>query len=130
MRVLLSALISVATVTTAASPAIAQTVADKADARCIMMFSVAAQDPKNREAAKAGSFYFLGRLNARGMTGKLGSVMVAEAKTLTTPAQAQAELTRCGNELNARVPEMGAALGQLQQAGKAAAASRPRPPAK
>lgn len=130
MRVLLPTIIGLATLFTATSPAFAQTPADRADARCIMMFSVAAQDPKNREAAKTGSFYFLGKLGARSMTGKLGPVMVAEAKTLTTPAQAQAELTRCGNELNARVPEMGAALGQLQQASKAAAASRPRPPAK
>ncbi len=130
MRVLLPTLIGLATLAATASPAIAQTAADRADSRCIMMFSVAAQDPKNREAAKTGSFYFLGRLNARGMTGKLGPIMVAEAKTLTTPAQAQVELTRCGNELNARVPELSAAMGQLQQAAKAAAANQPRPPTK
>ena len=128
MRLLLPALMGLATLAGAASPAIAQTAVDKADARCILMFSVAAQDPKNREAARAGSFYFMGRLNARGMSTKLAPLMVAETKTITTPAQAQAELSRCGNELTARTPEIAAALAQVQQASKAAAAAQPPRP--
>lgn len=130
MRILLPTLIGLATLTGAVAPAMAQTAADKADARCILMFSIAAQDPKNREAAKAGSFYYLGRLNAHGMSGKLTPLLVAETRTITSPAQAQAELTRCGKELNARVPEMGAAMAQVQQVSKAAAAARQTPPTK
>lgn len=130
MRLLFPALIGLATLAAGVAPAAAQTALDKADARCILMLSVAAQDPKNREAAKSGSFFFLGRLNARAMSGKLGPLMVAETRSITTPAQAQAELARCGNELNARLPEMSAALGQVQQAGRAAAAAQQRPPAK
>ena len=129
MRVLVSALIGLTTLSAVVSPATAQTAMDKADARCILMLSVAAQDPKNRDAARSGSFFFLGRLNARAMSGKLGPLLVSETKSITTPVQAQAELARCGKELNARLPEMGAALAQVQQAGKAAAAQQ-RPPVK
>ena len=128
MRSYQAAILSVLALVGAASPAGAQTVGDKADARCVLVLAVAAQDPKNKEAANTGSFFYLGRLNAHGLSAKLGATLIAESKTITSPDQVKAELARCGNELNARGGEMRAAMGQLQQAGKAAAAKKTPPP--
>lgn len=124
MRSFQIALLGVAALAGAAMPAAAQTVVDKADARCMLVLALAAQDPKNKDAANVGSFFYLGRLNARGISTKLGSTLIAESKTITSPDQIKAELARCGGELNTRNAEMRAALAQLQEAGKAAAAAK------
>jgi hypothetical protein len=123
MRAILSGLIAAATLATAAAPAAAQTAADKGDARCILVLALASREPKNATAAGQGTFFFLGRMAARGTSARMGPIMIAESKTITTPAQVQAELTRCSAELNARNTELRGAMGQLQAAGKAAAAA-------
>lgn len=125
MRTALIAMSGAIVLTGMVVPAAAQTAADKADARCLLVISVAAQDPKNKESAGRGTFYFLGRLAARGVSSRLGPILVAEAKTITAAAQVQAELQRCGAELNARNNELRTALTQVQKAAAAA-----RPPAK
>jgi hypothetical protein len=132
------ALIALAALSAAALPAAsqAQSAADKADARCILVLNLAAaqsaQNPQQREKASQGVYYYTGRLNGHGA--KLGALMIGEAKGITTPQQAQAELTRCGNELTARSNELRAALIELQQVGRAEAAARgaatPAPPPK
>ena len=129
MRAILSALIAAATLTTAAAPAAAQTVTDKGDARCILVLALASREPKNATAAGQGTFFFLGRLAGHGLSAKLGPILIAESKTITSPAQVQTELTRCSGELNARNTELRAAMTQLQKAGQAAAAAA-KPPAK
>ena len=129
MRSAMIAMLGVTVLAGLAAPAAAQTAADKADTRCILVLQVAARDPKNKEAASQGAFYFLGRLNGHGQSAKLGAMMVAEAKGITTPQQAQAELTRCGAELTARSGELRNGMLQLQAAGQAAAAAaKPKPP--
>lgn len=122
MQVILSAVAATVALTAVAAPAAAQTAGDKNDARCVLVLAVASREPKNAAAASQGSFYFLGRLAAHGMSGRMGPIMIAESKTITSPAQVQAELTRCSGELNARNTELRTAMGQLQQAGQAAAA--------
>ena len=129
MRSALIAMLGVTTLAGLASPALAQTAADKADGRCVLVMQVAARDPKNKEAATSAIFYYLGRLNAHGLSAKLGPIMIGEAKGITSPQQAQTELTRCGTELNARNAELRTGLLQLQAAGQAAAAAaKPKPP--
>ena len=129
MRSALTAMLGVAALAGLATPALAQTAADKADGRCVLVMQVAARDPKNKEAATSAIFFYLGRLNAHGMSARLGPILVAEAKGITTPQQAQTELTRCGADLNARNAELRTAMLQLQAAGQAAAAAaKPKPP--
>lgn len=130
MRSALIAMIGVIALTGAAVPAAAQTQSDKADMRCILVLGLAARDPKNQQAASQGSFYFLGRLAGRGSDmAKMGAGMIAEARSITNPAMIQTELTRCGQELNTRSAQMRTALGQVQEASKAAAAAAQQPAA-
>ena len=130
MRSALIAMLGIAALAGLATPAFAQTAADKADGRCVLVMQVAAREPKNKEAATSAIFYYLGRLNAHGLSAKLGAIMIGEAKGITSPQQAQTELTRCGAELNARNAELRIGLLQLQAAGQAAAAAaaKPKPP--
>jgi len=110
---------------TAAIPATgnAQNAADKADARCLVVLQLAARDEKQRAAAAQGTFYYFGRLMARGYSGKLDPLLQAEARDVVrSPQQIQQDLNRCGAELNYRGAELRAALANLQQAA--------RPPAK
>ena len=115
-----------------ANSARAQTVADRADARCMLVLGVAAaQDAKQRERAVQGQFFYLGRLASHGVSARLGPIMIAEAKQITSGQQVQAELTRCGAELNTRFKELRDGLQAVEQASKAAAAAQKgRPPAK
>src|SRR5437868_12824976 len=117
MRSALIAMFGVAALAGLATPAAAQTVGDKADARCILVLQVAARDPKNKEAASQGAFYFLGRLAAHGQSARLGAILVSEAKGITSPQQAQTELTRCGADLTARSGELRSGMLALQAAG-------------
>jgi hypothetical protein len=96
MRIVLTAL---ALLVGSINPAIAQSVADRADARCILVLTLAARNPDQKEAAGRGQFYYYGRIAARGTAAKLGAILVAEAKTVTTPQKLQAELARCSAEL-------------------------------
>lgn len=111
----------------AALPVAAQTPADKSDARCILVLNLvgmqAGKDVTKRAQASEGVFYYLGRLSARGASGKLGGLLVSEAGAITTQQQAQAELARCGNELTARVGDLRNGLTTLQNAGRAKAAA-------
>ena len=106
----------------------AQTAGDKADARCILVLNLAAaqsaQNPQQREKASQGVYFYTGKLNAHGASPRLGAIMIGEAKAITTPQQAQAELTRCGNELTARSAELRNGLIELQNVGRAEAAAR------
>ena len=123
MRIAATAVIgALALATLATQPASAQSAADKADARCILVLQLAARDAKNKEPALQGTFYYLGRLAARGLSGKLEPLLLAEGKSIKTGAEVQAELTRCGADLTARSAELRVAFVNLQQAATAAAA--------
>ncbi|WP_293901161.1 hypothetical protein [Phenylobacterium sp.] len=128
MRSALLALIGVTALTGLAPPAAAQTVGDKADARCILVMTLAARDPKNREAAQEASYYFLGKLSGHSLSAKLAPIMLAEGKGITNAAQAQAELARCGQEMNTRTAELRATMVQMQQAAQAAQPAGPHAP--
>jgi hypothetical protein len=107
---------------TGAAPAFAQNAPDRADARCILVLSLAAREPKNREKVSEGIFYFLGKLTARGQGARLTSVLAQEAKSPINAQQAQAELNRCGQELTRSSAQLNGAFKTLQ-------ASAPRRPA-
>lgn len=108
----------------------AQSAADKADARCILVLQLAARDAKNKEPAVQGTFYYMGRLMAHGLSGKLEPLLLNEGKAIKSGAEVQGELTRCGAELTARSAELRAVFANLQQAANAAAVkSGATPPA-
>jgi hypothetical protein len=120
MRILLTA---IAFLAGTASPATAQTAIDRADARCILVLTLAARDPAQKEAAGRGQFYYYGRFASRSPTAKLGPILVDEAKVVTTPQKLQAELSRCGAELTAA----NASLRDGLKAVEAAAQQTPPP---
>lgn len=127
----LAGLAAAAPVVATPRTAYSQTVADRADARCILLLNVmgaqAGKDVNRRGQASEGVFFYLGRLSAHGQAGKLGAILTAEAATITSQQQAQAELSRCGNELNARAADLRNGLTQLQAAGRAKAVGGPAP---
>lgn len=137
MRRALVALTALTLAAATAVPALAQapaaSAADRADARCVLMMNLvgmqAGKDVNKRGQASEGVFYFLGRLSARGASGRLGTLLVSEAGAITSQQQAQAELGRCGNELNARAGDLRNGLTALQAAGRAKAAASAPPPA-
>ena len=131
MRNALIAMIGATALTGLAAPAVAQSTSDKADMRCMLVLGVAAREPKNKQAAGQGSYYFLGRLAGRGFDlAKLGAGLVAEAKSITSPAMVQTELNRCSQELNTRSAQMNTAFGAVREAGRLAQRqARPAPAA-
>lgn len=126
MRCTLTALIGAAALAAVAPAAVAQTAVDKADARCILVLTVAAsQNEKIKDTAVRGTFFYLGRLSARGASAKLGPVMVAEAKTINSPQMANGELKRCITELDGRAGDLRAGMAQMQAAANAERAAMP-----
>jgi hypothetical protein len=119
MRILMIALSLFAAI----SPATAQTAADKADARCILVLTLAAQNPAQKEAAGRGQFYYYGRVAARGTRTPFATMLMNEAKVVTTPNQLQAELARCTAELTIANAALRDSLKEVQTA----AQQLPRP---
>lgn len=120
MRAILTALSAATALATSGQPAAAQTPADRADVRCILVLTVAARDPKNANAAAQGVFYFVGKVDGKALTGRLDGLMLSESKGLTTKEAIQGELTRCGAELNQRSAALRAMSQRLQPAAAAA----------
>lgn len=112
MRLRLPALALAALACAVSAPAHAQNALDRADARCILVLSVI-KDPKASEAAAQGTFYFLGRLAAHGMSPRLYDLLGSEAKALPSD-RFQPELARCGQELTARSNELQATYKKLK----------------
>lgn len=112
-----------AAVAATSAPAWAQqpAAADRADVRCLLVLEAVRRDPKQKEAADRGVYYYLGKLEARGGVARTDAVMVSEAKALS-PQQAQAELARCAAELNRAAQNLRAANQRF--------ANTVRPPAK
>ena len=109
----------------AAGPAAAQALTpDQADVRCLMVMQFVARDPKNAEQGARGATFYLGRLSARGAIARLEAIIKAEAPKLS-PQQAQAELTRCGGEINARGQDLQAMNQRLAAAARPPAATTP-----
>jgi hypothetical protein len=98
-----------------ASPALAQSAADTADVRCMMVLQAISRDPAQREQAGRGLFYYVGRVTARGPLARIEPMMIAEGKKMSTPQQVQAELARCGAELNKNGGELQAINQKLQK---------------
>jgi hypothetical protein len=117
MRIILIA-ISLLMTTTAAT---AQTAADRADARCILVLTLAGQNPAQKEAAGRGQFYYYGRVASRGTATKLSNMLLNEAKAVTTPSQLQAELARCTTELTAANTSLRDGIKEVQAAAQQAA---------
>lgn len=109
----------------AAGPANAQALsADQSDVRCLMVMQVVARDPKNADQGAKGALFYLGRLSARGPTARIEGIIRAEAPKMPTQ-QAQVELVRCGNELNARGKELQAVNQRLAASARPPAAAAP-----
>lgn len=102
-------------VAASAPPAVAQTPADRADIRCLLVLQAVGRDPKQREQAAQGIYYYLGKFQVRGGLTRLEPMMLTEAKGMT-PQQAQAELARCGMELNKQNQDLRAMNNRLQAA--------------
>lgn len=118
MRLAMLAIAGAVAVT--APPAVAQTPADRGDVRCLLVLQAVGRDPKQRDQAIQGIYYYLGKLNARGGLTRVEPLMLNEAKGLNAQ-QAQAELTRCGVELNQQNGALRAMNDRLQAAAAAAA---------
>jgi hypothetical protein len=103
-----------------ASPALAQSAADRADARCILVLTIAARDTAQKEAAGRGQFYYYGRLAARSPALKPGPVLLAESKVVTTQQKLQAELARCSAELTLANAALRDGLGEVEAAARQA----------
>jgi hypothetical protein len=104
------------------APAAAQAAADKADVRCFLVLKLAERDPKAREQAAKGAYYYMGRLAARGPVARLEPIMVGEGRAITSAAQAQAELTRCAGELNQNQAQFNAVSQKMAASQRPAAA--------
>jgi len=130
MRSAATAVIGALALAAISPTASAQSATDKADARCILVLQLAARDAKNKDPAVQGTFYYLGRLMAHGLSGKLEPLLLGEGKAITNGAMVQAELTRCGADLTARSAELRTVFVNLQQASAAAnpGATAPTPP--
>ena len=124
MRIFLMAVSMLAT----ASPATAQTAADRADARCILVLTLAARNPAQKEAAGRGQFYYYGRVAARGAATKLGPVLVGEAKVVITQQQLQIELARCTVELTTANAMLRDSLKEVESAARQAPKPEAMPP--
>lgn len=111
-----------------ASAATAQTPADRADARCILVLALAGQTMSQKDAATRGQFYYYGRIAARGTSAKLGPLLLAEAKTLTTARQVQNELALCSGDLTAANANLGSGLLELQNSAQKAPKPGTAPP--
>lgn len=83
-----------------APPAFAQTAGDAADVKCLLALQAMAADPKARDQAVRGVYYYLGKLSNRGGLGRLQTTILNEGKAMNSAPKVQAELTRCGAELN------------------------------
>lgn len=109
----------------AAPPAMAQTATDAADVRCLLSLQVIGADPKQRDGALRGIYYYLGKLQARGGISRLQSVVLNEGRGLNSPAKVQAELTRCAGELNTAGKALQTANDRARAAAKAATGGAP-----
>lgn len=112
----------------AAAPqsAAAQSATDRADARCILVLTVAGRDPKQRAAAAEGVYYYMGRIDARGSGAGLEALLGAEGKSIRSKEELKADLTRCGATLRQRSLALQTAfenLRKLNPPAKAAPAS-------
>jgi hypothetical protein len=126
MRTAMIALAALTAATAAApAPALAQTADQKADIRCVLVLGAVGRDPKQQQAAMQGIYYFLGRIDAAGLKPGLEGLMKTEGSAIQNPQQAQAELNRCGVELNRRAADLKATYERLQASAQAA-----KPPAK
>jgi hypothetical protein len=118
MRLRSSALALAALVGAVAAPAHAQNALDRADIRCILVLGVVKGTPEVEKAAAQGTFYFLGRLAAHGMSPRLQELIDSEQKQLPSE-RFTPELSRCGAELTQRSNELQTAYKNLKAAEEA-----------
>jgi hypothetical protein len=121
MRYAVLSLAAAVALSGSAPAAMAQASIDQADIKCLIVLQVVGRDPKQSDQAAKGMFYYLGRLSARGGIPRLEPLMMAEAAKMT-PQAAQAELQRCGGELNSKTQEYQAVNQRIAAKVKPAAA--------
>lgn len=125
MRIAAIALLLASTIPAAA---MAQSAADRSDARCIIVLTLASRNPAQKDAAVRGQFYYYGRISARAAAAKLGTVMVGEARTITSPQQLQGELARCTAELTTANAGLRGALQSVDAAARSLVKPGKTPP--
>ncbi|HEV2531602.1 hypothetical protein [Phenylobacterium sp.] len=90
--------------------------ASRSDMRCVVAFSRLLQTPAYKDAAGAGMFYYIGRLDGREPGLDLAAAMRREIANMAT-ADYTTEAQRCGAELKARNEAVKAA-GEAVKAGR------------
>jgi len=103
-----------------ATPSAAQPVSDRNDVRCLLVLQAVSRDPKQKEAAARGVYFFMGKIEARGGVTRIEPMLLAEGKSLSTGQQIQAELARCGAELTKSTQNLQAANQRLAKTIQAA----------
>jgi hypothetical protein len=93
-------------------PAVALSPESVADVRCFISATSLLRSPNNdvRAAAASSALYYLGKLDGRELGIDLESIIVTEARKMTS-AQLRTEAEACGRELSAR----GAAINAIGQ---------------
>lgn len=124
--------LAAAALISAAAPAAAQPAAgaDQLDARCVLIMNFISQSAEQKAAAGMATFYFLGRIDSRGATSKLQSLLVSERAAVDSEEKFKAELARCGDIMTKRTAELNAMYKRLQDAEPKPAAPAATPPAK
>jgi hypothetical protein len=120
--------IAIAFLVVTASPAAAQSAADRADARCILVYTLAATNPAQKDGAGRAQFYYAGRVAARRAATRLGPILVNEARLVTTPQQFQAEFARCSAELTVANAAIRDGLKEVEAAARQALPPGTAPP--
>ena len=125
MRTLILAIFAI--LAASSTPAAAQPAADRNDVRCLLVLQAVSRDPKQKEAADRGIYFFMGKIEARGGIVRLEPMLLAEGKALANAEQIRAELGRCGGELTRSTQNLQATNQRLV---KAAQGAQPAPPKK
>jgi len=94
--------------------------ADKADLRCIALFSIMASEmPEEKEGMTGAIMFYIGRIEGRGSGLDLeASLGLAVDEFENNADRLKAEALRCGNEMTVKGEEVQRAGESLGQSGK------------
>jgi hypothetical protein len=102
------AILAAAIALAAGGAAQAEPDATRSDVRCLLAFSTMLKNPAYKDAAGAGLFYFVGRIDARDPKFDLGAAMKREIGNMQT-SDYVTEAQRCGAVLKQRNEDLKAA---------------------
>ena len=103
-----------------------------ADARCVVLMNALAQNkakPDQAAFANLAMIYYVGRMDGRGQSGQLKTLIETESK-LITAATANADANRCAQQFQARGAQIRAMSGAPAAPAAKAGTPAPKAPAK